>query len=102
MKLDDCLRIINRRLRAARDEVAKRQRQGLQCRPWQHRIEELESLRREIASLATPEELRGRRHYASPPGQPAPAKPPNQQSGVAVAASLVLPEAPAALNAQTL
>ena len=61
MKLDDCLRVINRRLRAARDEVAKRQRQGLQCRPWQHRIEELESLRREIAALATPEELRGKR-----------------------------------------
>jgi hypothetical protein len=70
VKLDDCLKIINRRLRAARQEVAKRQHQGLQCRPWQHRIEELESLRREIAALATPEEVRGKRHLAAPPVQP--------------------------------
>lgn len=72
MKLDDCLRVINRRLRAARQEVAKRQHQGLQCRPWQHRIEELESLRREIAALATPEELRGKRisSFKAPPAPP--------------------------------
>lgn len=60
MKLDDCLRIINRHIQAAREEVARRQRQGLQSRPWQHRIEELETVRREIAALSTPEALRVR------------------------------------------
>lgn len=60
MKLDDCLRVINRHLQAAREEVARRQRQGLQTRPWQHRIAELESIRCEIAALSTPEALRVR------------------------------------------
>ena len=58
MKLDDCFRIINRHLREAQNEVGRRQREGLQFRPWQHRIVELEAVRREIAALATPEELR--------------------------------------------
>jgi hypothetical protein len=58
MKLDDCLRIINRRLREARAEVSRRQHQGLQARPWQHRIQELEAIRREIAALSTSEALR--------------------------------------------
>lgn len=60
MKLDDCLRVINRHLQAAREEVARRQRQGLQARPWQHRIAELEAIRCEIAALSTPESLRVR------------------------------------------
>ncbi|HEX3554912.1 MAG TPA: hypothetical protein VIA62_16940 [Thermoanaerobaculia bacterium] len=58
MKLDDCFRIINRHLRQAQDEVGRRKREGLQFRPWQHRIVELEAVRREIAALATPEERR--------------------------------------------
>jgi hypothetical protein len=63
VKLDECLRIINRRLRTAEQEMDRRKRQGLQYRPWQHRIHELQSLRREIAELATPETLRaGREH----------------------------------------
>lgn len=61
MKLDECLRVINRRLRSAEQEVARRKGQGLQYRPWQHRIQELQELRREIAELATPEELRAPR-----------------------------------------
>lgn len=66
MKLDECLRIINRRLRTAEQEVARRKRQGLQVRPWQHRILELQALRREIAELATPEAVRA----DSRPGAP--------------------------------
>ena len=58
MKLDDCMKIINRRLREAEQEVARRKREGLQVRPWQHRIQELEAVRREIAALATPEQFR--------------------------------------------
>lgn len=58
MKLDDCMRIINRRLREAEQEVVRRRREGLQVRPWQHRIQELEAVRREIAALATPEQFR--------------------------------------------
>lgn len=58
MKLDDCMRIINRRLREAEQEVARRKREGLQTRPWQHRIQELQAVRREIAELATPEQFR--------------------------------------------
>lgn len=58
MKLDDCMRIINRRLREAEQEVVRRKREGLQVRPWQHRIQELEAVRREIAALATPEQFR--------------------------------------------
>lgn len=58
MKLDDCMRIINRRLREAEQEVARRKREGLQARPWQHRIQELQAVRREIAELATPEQFR--------------------------------------------
>jgi macrodomain Ter protein organizer (MatP/YcbG family) len=61
VKLDECLRVINRRLRSAEQEVARRKGQGLQYRPWQHRIQELQELRREIAELATPEEFRGGR-----------------------------------------
>lgn len=63
MKLDECLRIINRRIRTAQDEVVRRKSSGLQYRPWQHRVQELEAVRREIAALATPEAFRG----ASPP-----------------------------------
>jgi hypothetical protein len=58
VKLDDCMRIINRRLREAEQEVVRRKREGLQVRPWQHRIQELEAVRREIAALATPEQFR--------------------------------------------
>jgi len=58
VKLDDCLRVINRRIRSAEQEVARRQRLGLQARPWLHRIQELQEVRREIAALATPEALR--------------------------------------------
>jgi hypothetical protein len=58
MRLDDCLKVINRRIRVAQEEIVRRQSQGLQVRPWQHRIEELEAVRREIAALATPEALR--------------------------------------------
>lgn len=61
MKLDQCLKVINRRLRLAEQEVARRRQEGLQVRPWQHRIQELRELRQEIAALATPEELRGAR-----------------------------------------
>lgn len=58
MRMDECLRIINRRIRTAQDEVARRKRSGLQYRPWQHRVQELEAVRREIAALATPEAIR--------------------------------------------
>lgn len=58
MKLDQCLKVINRRLRMAEQEVARRRQEGLQVRPWQHRIQELRELRQEIAALATPEEFR--------------------------------------------
>jgi hypothetical protein len=67
MKLDDCLRIINRRLKDVQNEVTRRKIQGLQVRPWQHRIDELEALRREIAQLATPEALRGAPRAGAPP-----------------------------------
>ena len=59
MRLDDCLKVINRRIRVAQEEILRRQSQGLQVRPWQHRIQELEAVRREIAALATSEALRG-------------------------------------------
>lgn len=59
MRLDDCLKVINRRIRVAQEEIVRRQSQGLQVRPWQHRIQELEAVRREIAALATPEAFRG-------------------------------------------
>jgi hypothetical protein len=52
------MRIINRRLREAEQEVVRRKREGLQVRPWQHRIQELEAVRKEIAALATPEQFR--------------------------------------------
>jgi hypothetical protein len=58
VRMDECLRIINRRIRTAQDEVARRKRNGLQYRPWQHRVQELEAVRREIAALATPEAFR--------------------------------------------
>ena len=61
MKLDQCLKVINRRLRIAEQEVSRRRQEGLQVRPWQHRIQELRELRQEIAALATPEEFRGAR-----------------------------------------
>ena len=67
MKLDDCLKIINRRLRDVQNEVTRRKVQGLQVRPWQHRIDELEALRREIAELATPEALRVDPRAGAPP-----------------------------------
>ncbi|HSK79962.1 MAG TPA: hypothetical protein VLQ45_26145 [Thermoanaerobaculia bacterium] len=66
MRLDDCLKVINRRIRVAQEEIVRRQSQGLQVRPWQHRIQELEAVRREIAALATPEALR-----VPPGGEPA-------------------------------
>ena len=66
MRLDDCLKVINRRIRVTQEEIMRRQSQGLQVRPWQHRIQELEAVRREIAALATPEALRG-----APPGDAA-------------------------------
>ena len=58
MRFDECLKIINRRIRGAEQEVARRQQLGLQVRPWQHRVQELVDMRREIAALATPEDLR--------------------------------------------
>jgi hypothetical protein len=58
VRLDECMRVINRRLRTAEAEVARRKQLGLQYKPWQHRIQELEEVRREIAELATPETLR--------------------------------------------
>lgn len=58
MRLDECMRVINRRLRTAEAEVARRKQLGLQYKPWQHRIQELEEVRKEIAELATPEPLR--------------------------------------------
>jgi hypothetical protein len=58
MRFDECLKIINRRIRGAEQEVARRQQLGLQVRPWQHRVQELLEMRREIAALATPEDLR--------------------------------------------
>lgn len=58
MRLDECMRVINRRLRTAEAEVARRKQLGLQYKPWQHRIQELEEVRKEIAELATPETLR--------------------------------------------
>lgn len=68
MKLDQCLKVINRRLRMAEQEVARRRQEGLQVRPWQHRIQELRELRQEIAALATPEEFRGARAGADGQG----------------------------------
>ena len=68
MKLDQCLKVINRRLRMAEQEVARRRQEGLQVRPWQHRIQELRELRQEIAALATPEEFRGPRTSANGQG----------------------------------
>jgi hypothetical protein len=67
VKLDDCLRVINRRIRSAEQEVARRQRLGLQSRPWLHRIQELEEVRREIAALATPQTLRTAPPDKTPP-----------------------------------
>jgi hypothetical protein len=67
VKLDDCLRVINRRIRSAEQEVARRQRLGLQSRPWLHRIRELEEVRREIAALATPESFRTAAAEKTPP-----------------------------------
>lgn len=72
MKLDQCLKVINRRLRNAEMEVARRRQEGLQVRPWQHRIQELRELRQEIAALATPEEFRSARAGADVRG-PGPA-----------------------------
>jgi hypothetical protein len=70
VRLDECLGIINRRIRTVEQEVTRRHQLGLQVRPWQHRVEELVEMRREIAALATPEALRessaGKR--AAPPG----------------------------------
>ncbi|HEY0510555.1 MAG TPA: hypothetical protein VGH73_01540 [Thermoanaerobaculia bacterium] len=60
MKLDDCLRVINHRIQIARDEVRRRHHQGLQSRPWQHRIQELEAVRREISALSTEAALRAK------------------------------------------
>lgn len=68
MKLDQCLKVINRRLRSAEQEVARRRQEGLQVRPWQHRIQELRELRQEIAALATPEEFRAARAGADVQG----------------------------------
>lgn len=56
MRLDECLRVINRRLRSAQQEVARRRQLGLQTRPWEHRVQELVETRREIAALAAPKE----------------------------------------------
>jgi hypothetical protein len=56
VRLDECLRVINRRLRSAQEEVARRRQLGLQTRPWEHRVQELVETRREIAALATPKE----------------------------------------------
>ncbi|HEX9944495.1 MAG TPA: hypothetical protein VGG03_20990 [Thermoanaerobaculia bacterium] len=57
MRFEDCYKIINRRIFNIQDEIEKRHRQGLQIRPLQHRIEELEAVRREIAALATPKQV---------------------------------------------
>jgi len=54
VRLDECLRVINRRLRSAEAEVARRRRLGLQTRPWEHRVQELMETRQEIAALAAP------------------------------------------------
>jgi hypothetical protein len=68
VRLDECLRIINRRIRTIEQEVTRRHRMGLQSRPWQHRMQELVEIRREIAALATPEEARGAvKHPLAPP-----------------------------------
>ncbi len=71
MRFDECLKIINRRIRGAEQEVVRRQKLGLQFRPWQHRVQELVEMRREIASLATPEELR-MKSLATPAHMPPP------------------------------
>ena len=57
MRFDDCYRIINRRIGRIRHDIEMRQRLGLQVKPLEHRIEELEDVRREIAALATPKEI---------------------------------------------
>jgi hypothetical protein len=70
VRFDECLKIINRRIRGAEQEVARRQQLGLQVRPWQHRVQELVDMRREIAALATPEDLR-MKSQATPAATPA-------------------------------
>jgi hypothetical protein len=54
VKLGDCLKVINRRIWDHERHIAQRRAKGLQVSPLLHRIRELESIRREIASLATP------------------------------------------------
>ncbi|HTG33957.1 MAG TPA: hypothetical protein VLB76_13590 [Thermoanaerobaculia bacterium] len=39
----------------------------MQVRPWQHRVQELVEMRREIAALATPEDLRMKAPANVPP-----------------------------------
>jgi hypothetical protein len=54
VKLGDCLKVINRRIWDHERHIAQRRAKGLQVSPLLHRIRELESIRREIAALATP------------------------------------------------
>jgi hypothetical protein len=54
VKLGDCLKVINRRIWDHERHLAQRRAKGLQVSPLLHRIRELESMRREIAALATP------------------------------------------------
>jgi hypothetical protein len=54
VKLGDCLKVINRRIWDHERHIAQRRAKGLQVSPLLHRIQELESIRREIAALSTP------------------------------------------------
>jgi hypothetical protein len=54
VKLGDCLKVINQRIWDHERHIAQRRAKGLQVSPLLHRIRELESMRREIAALATP------------------------------------------------
>ena len=54
MKMGDCMKVINQRIWDHERHIAQRRAKGLQVAPLLHRIRELESIRREIAALATP------------------------------------------------
>ena len=54
MRLDECMKLINRRIWEHQRHIAQRRAKGLQVSPLLHRIRELEFLRREIAALTTP------------------------------------------------
>jgi hypothetical protein len=52
--MGDCMRVINQRIWDHERHIEQRRAKGLQVAPLLHRIRELESIRREIAALATP------------------------------------------------